>query len=156
MCMPSRRHRIVDFLDSRRMETAPIVYVPRFFYVQLKVSQTSHLIYVVLWAPRHDIAARFSSAYGTWQSQAVTHPVMNRARSCLTSVIEPTPMRQRRISYKSARIVPLYKKTSKSEPRNYRLVSILTVMSKNIETTVYKQLENHLTSKKVLYDTEWT
>ena len=34
--------------------------------------------------------------YGTWQSQAVTHPIMNRARRCLTSVIEPTPMSQRR------------------------------------------------------------
>ena len=71
----------------------------RFFYVQLKVSQTSNLIYVVLWAPRHDIAARCPSAYGTWQSQAVTHPNMNRARRCLTSVIEPTPMRERRVPY---------------------------------------------------------
>ena len=71
----------------------------RFFYVQLKVSQTSHLIYVVLWAPRHDIAARCPSVYGTWQSQAVTHPIMNQARCCLTSVIEPTLMRQRRLLY---------------------------------------------------------
>ena len=31
--------------------------------------------------------------------QAVTHPIMNRARRCLTSVIELTPMRQRRIPY---------------------------------------------------------
>ena len=70
----------------------------RFFYVQLKVSQTSHLIYLVLWAPRHDIAARCPSVYDTWQSQAVTHPIMNRARRCLTSVSEPTPMSERRIS----------------------------------------------------------
>ena len=39
------------------------------------------------------------SVYGTWQSQAVTHPIMNRARRCLTSVIEPTPMSERRIPY---------------------------------------------------------
>ena len=67
------------------------------FYVQLKVSKTSHLISVVLWAPRHDIAARCHGVYGTWQTQAVTHPVMNWARRCLTSVIAPTPMRQRHI-----------------------------------------------------------
>ena len=71
----------------------------RFFYVQLKVSQTSNLIYGVLWAPRHDIAARCLSVYGTWQSHAVTNPIINRARRCLTSVIKPTPMRQRRIPY---------------------------------------------------------
>ena len=88
---------IVDFLRSRRMETASTSI--EVFYVQLKVSQTSHLIYVFLWAPRHDIAARCPSVNGTLQSQAVTHPIMNRALRCLTSVIEPTPMRQRRIPY---------------------------------------------------------
>ena len=53
---------------------------------------------------------------------------------------------------KTARVVPLYKKNSKSEPGNYRLVSILTVMSKILEKTVHKQLENYLGSKKLLYD----
>ena len=33
-----------------------------------------------------------TSVYSTWQSQAVTHPIMNRARRCLTSVIEPKPL----------------------------------------------------------------
>ena len=31
--------------------------------------------------------------------QAVTHPIMNRARRCLTSVIEPITMSERRIPY---------------------------------------------------------
>ena len=35
----------------------------------------------------------------TWQSQAVTHPIMNRARRCLTSVIEHKPLSERRIPY---------------------------------------------------------
>ena len=42
---------------------------------------------------------RCPSVYDTWQSQAVTHSIMNRARRCLTSVTKPTPMRQRRIPY---------------------------------------------------------
>ena len=53
---------------------------------------------------------------------------------------------------KTARVVPLYKKNSKSEPGNYRPVSILTVMSKILEKTVHKQLENYLRSEKLLYD----
>ena len=40
-----------------------------------------------------------TNVYSTWQSQAVTHPKMNRARRCLTSVIEQTPMNERRIPY---------------------------------------------------------
>ena len=38
---------------------------------------------------------------------------------------------------KTARVVSLYKKNSKSEPGNYRLVSILTVMSKFLEKKLY-------------------
>ena len=53
---------------------------------------------------------------------------------------------------KTAKVVPLYKKNSKSEPENYRPVSILTVMSKILEKTVHKQLENYLKSEKLLYD----
>ena len=40
------------------------------------------------------------SVYGTWQSQAVTHPLLNRARRRLTSVIEQISMSERHIPYK--------------------------------------------------------
>ena len=40
-----------------------------------------------------------TSVYSTWQSQAVTHPIMNRARRCLTSVIEHKPLSERCIPY---------------------------------------------------------
>ena len=53
---------------------------------------------------------------------------------------------------KTARVVPLYNKNSKSKPGNHRPVSILTVMSKILEKTVYKQLEIFLRSEKLLYD----
>ena len=39
------------------------------------------------------------SVYGTWQSQAVIHPLMNQARLRLTSVIEQISMSERRIPY---------------------------------------------------------
>ena len=53
---------------------------------------------------------------------------------------------------KTARVVPLHKKNSKSEPENYRPVSILTVMSTILEKNVHKQLENYLRFEKLLYD----
>ena len=40
-----------------------------------------------------------TSVYSTWQSQTVTHQIMNRARRCLTSVIEHKPLSERRIPY---------------------------------------------------------
>ena len=47
------------------------------------------------------------SVYGTWQSQAVTHPLMNRARRRLTSVIEQISMSDRRIPYIISSLVGL-------------------------------------------------
>ena len=47
-----------------------------------------------------DIGRTTYSVYGIWQSQAVTHQIMN-----LTSVIEPTQMRQRRIPYRPTYII---------------------------------------------------
>ena len=79
---------IVDFwgLAGWELRLRPL----RFFYVQLKGSQEPS-----------DLRGSLSptSVYSTWQSQAVTHPIMNRARRCLTSVIEQTPMSERRIPY---------------------------------------------------------
>ena len=83
---------IVDFLGLAgwKLCLRPL----RFFYVQLKVSQTSHLIYVVLWAPQHGFTM---SCIQHLAVPGGPHPINNRARRRLTSVIEPTPMRQRRI-----------------------------------------------------------
>ena len=51
---------------------------------------------------------------------------------------------------KNARVVPLYKKRSKTEPGNYRPVSILSVTSEILERIVYNQLEHYLKEKKVI------
>ena len=81
---------IVDFLGSRRMETAP--------------TSIEVLLRPTLGQSDEPSDLRGSpsptSVYSTWQAlwrtflipQAVTHPIMNWVRRCLTSVIEPTPM----------------------------------------------------------------
>ena len=58
---------------------------------------------------------------------------------------------------KTARVVPLYKTNSKSEPENYRPVSILTVMStileKNCTSTVRKLLYDYQSGFRNSYST---
>ena len=80
---------IVDFLGSRRMETAPTSIEVLLRLTQSQSDEPSDL--------RGSLSP--TSVYSTWQSQAVTHPIMNWARRCLTSVIEQTPMSERRIPY---------------------------------------------------------
>jgi len=54
--------------------------------------------------------------------------------------------------FKSARVRPLFKKSSRSDVGNYRPVSILCVTSKLLEKAVYIQLESYLKEKNILYD----
>ena len=81
------------FLGSRRMETAPTSIEVLLRPTQSQSDEPSDL--------RGSLSP--TSVYSTWQSQAVTHPVMNRARRCLTSVIEHKPLSERRIPYSLCR-----------------------------------------------------
>ena len=78
---------VVDFLGSRRMETAPTSIEVRLRPTQSQSDEPSDL--------RGSLSP--TSVYSTWQSQAVTNPIMSRARRCLTSVIEHKPLSERRI-----------------------------------------------------------
>ena len=86
MCQYSH---IVDFLGSRRMETASTFIEVLLLPTLGQSDEPSDL--------RGSLSP--TSVYSTWHSQAVTHPIMNRARGCLTSVIEPITMSERRIPY---------------------------------------------------------
>ena len=53
---------------------------------------------------------------------------------------------------KMARIVPLYKKNSKTHVWNYRPISVLTVISKVFEKVVFMQLSDYLSEHRLLYE----
>ena len=55
-------------------------------------------------------------------------------------------------SMKYARVKPLYKKNSPLEVGNYRPVSILSIVSKILERSVYKQVIDFLQENNMLYD----
>ena len=53
---------------------------------------------------------------------------------------------------KSARVSPIYKKNSKTDPGNYRPVSVLCIISKILQRVVYNQVESYLQSHTLLYE----
>ena len=77
------------FGGIRRMETAPTSIEVFLRPTQSQSDEPSEL--------RGSLSP--TSVYSTWQSQAVTHLIMNRARRCLTSVIEHKLLSERRIPY---------------------------------------------------------
>ena len=87
MCMPSTPH--CGFSVSHRMETAP---TPIEVLLRPTLGQSDEPSVL-----RGSLSP--TSVYSTWQSHAITHPIMNRARRCLTSVIEHKPLDERRIPY---------------------------------------------------------
>ena len=52
---------------------------------------------------------------------------------------------------KIAKLKPLYKKSSKTDPKNYRPVSLLPLVSKVIETFIHNQTDIFLNKNKILY-----
>ena len=53
---------------------------------------------------------------------------------------------------KSARVVPSFKKSDKTETGNYRPVSILNIVSKVLERVIYDQFEGFLIQNKLLFE----
>ena len=53
---------------------------------------------------------------------------------------------------KIAKLKPLYKKGSKTNPENFRPISLLPLISKVIETIVYDQVEDYLLQNNILYN----
>ena len=52
---------------------------------------------------------------------------------------------------KIAKLKPIYKKGSKSDPANYRPISLLPLISKVIEKVIHDQMQNYLDNHKILY-----
>ena len=72
-------------------------------------------------------------------------PITYLVNLSITSGIVPDDM-------KIARVCPIFKKNSRLEVGNYRPVSILVVISKILEKSVYIQLEKYLVDNKLLYN----
>ena len=53
--------------------------------------------------------------------------------------------------YKVAKLKPLYKKETKTKPKNYRLISLLPLISKIIEKIIHNQTQSFLDENKILY-----
>ena len=53
---------------------------------------------------------------------------------------------------KIAKLIPIYKKGSKSDPKNYRPISILPLISKIFEKVIHDQTQSFLDDNNILYD----
>ena len=53
---------------------------------------------------------------------------------------------------KTAKLIPIYKKGSKTDPKNYRPISLLPLISKVIEKVIHDQTQSFLYENNILYD----
>ena len=53
--------------------------------------------------------------------------------------------------YKLAKLKPLHKKDTKTDPKNFRLISLLLIVFKIIEKIIHDQTMEYLTDNNILY-----
>ena len=78
-------------------------------------------------------------------SEIITSPLTHIINLSLSQGIMPDDL-------KNARVVPLHKKTSKTDVGNYRPVSVLNVISKVFERVVHDQLHQYMHDMNLLYE----
>ena len=52
---------------------------------------------------------------------------------------------------KIAKLKPLFKKGARTDPKNYRPISLVPLVSKIIEKSIHFQIENYVNKKKLIY-----
>ena len=80
--------------------------------------------------------------------QALAEPLSHIANLSIEAGIFPSLM-------KIAKVIPLYKKDSKSDFLNYRPISLLPSFSKIIEKLIHKRLMNYLTQHNILSPSQY-
>ena len=75
-------------------------------------------------------------------------PLAHLFTQCFESGVQPS-------SWKTARVVPIYKRKSKSSPKNYRPVSLLPIVSKVMEGIANRQIVNFLEAHHLLSDQQF-
>ena len=77
--------------------------------------------------------------------RSISKPLCMLFNKSLQTSVYPT-------SWKSAIIVPLYKKGTKELSSNNRLMSLLSCIGKLMERVTYKHIYNHLISNNLIYE----
>lgn len=84
--------------------------------------------------------------------KCIKNIVADKLTSCLNRCLNEGTFPD---SLKVAKVTPIYKSGSKSNPSNYRPISVLPVISKILEKVIYSRLESHLNSIDFFYKQQY-
>ena len=71
-------------------------------------------------------------------------------KACGSDSISPRLLKEGCQSWKDAYVTPIYKKEDKSQPSNYRTISLLSIVGKTMERCVHKHLYNYMVTNQLL------
>ena len=92
----------------------------------------------------NDVNAHFLKATATEITPVLTHLFQ---QSLLDGVLP--------LIWKRAHVCPIFKKGNRSDPRNYRLVSLTSIVCKTMEHILYSQMMHHFELNNILDDVQF-
>lgn len=78
----------------------------------------------------------------------LAEPISNFFNNCFNQGVFPDQL-------KIARVIPVYKKGPKNDPKNYRPISLLPIMSKIFEKVIKDRLTAHLATNSIISDRQF-
>lgn len=84
--------------------------------------------------------------------KCISHLIANNLSICFNKLLSEGIFPQ---TLKIAKVMPIFKSGPKTEPGNYRPISVLPIMSKILEKILFSRLEEYLNSINFLYDHQY-
>lgn len=84
--------------------------------------------------------------------KCVKHHIVDELTNCINYCLEQGTFPN---NLKIAKVTPIFKSGKRSDPNNYRPISVLPVMSKIFEKILYNRLETYLNSINFLYNKQY-
>ena len=134
--------------DHKISPTSNIKQSQKSFFLQPITEKEVKLYIQMLNINKASKSDSIPTKYIKFSSKIISSFLMKIFNQCMSQGVFPDKL-------KTAEIIPIFKKGNKTNPSNYRPISLLSAFSKIFERHIYVQIHQFLTKHKLLYRNQY-